>query len=792
MNYSNPKPINMKKITLLIVLSIIIQTTGFSQPCPDSIGFTSQAQIDSFQINFPNCTEIEGLVFIGDIEYDTDINNLEGLSALTSIGGGLMIAGTSYLTNLTGLDNLTSVGGSISLGVTTLIGTAGNSGLTSLSGLESLHTIGAQLTIKSAPNLTNLSGLQNLTSIYSLHIENNQSLTDISGIENINAGTISVLNINNNISLSTCNVKSICDYLGTPNAIVFIHDNASGCNTPEEIEEACSSCLPEGIIFTTQEQIDNFQTDYPGCTEIEGNVIIEESDIINLNGLSVLTSIGGSLVVYGNNALTNFTGLEGLTTIGNCLEFFRNDSLTSLSGLEGLTTIGGYLSIGLNDIGLPGNQSLISLEGLSNLISVGTKLEVLGNPSLTSLSGLDNIEAVSIQSISIAGNNSLSTCEVKSICDYLVSPNGSINIYDNAPGCNSPEEVEQECMSHCLPEGITFTTQTQIDSFAINNPGCTEIEGDVIVAGNDITNLNGLNVIVSVGGDLSVHNNAILTSLSGLDNLTSIGGYLEISRNDSLSSLVGLRNVTAIGESVYIGSHDILWGGNPTLTNLNGLEGLTSIEGDLYISLNIALVSLSGLDNLISIGGSLSVRYTALNSLEGLEKLTSIEGILNVDSNGILTSLTGLENIDAGSIIYLSIYNNELLSTCEVQSICDYLVAPNGEVSIYNNAPGCNSQQEVEEACASFIADTEGDYDISMYPNPVSTNAILGGEFGSCKTIHICLYNTTGICLKSWEFKNQQSSQQEFTLNVSNLPPGIYFLRLQAGNEVVTKKVVKL
>ena len=47
--------------------------------------------------------------------------------------------------------------------------------------------------------------------------------------------------------------------------------------------------------------------------------------------------------------------------------------------------------------------------------------------------------------------------------------------------------------SPCLPEGITFTTQEQIDSFQINYPGCTEIEGDVQICGNDITNLNGLN-----------------------------------------------------------------------------------------------------------------------------------------------------------------------------------------------------------------------------------------------------------------------------------------------------------
>ena len=45
------------------------------------------------------------------------------------------------------------------------------------------------------------------------------------------------------------------------------------------------SCLPEGITFSTQEQIDNFQTVYPGCTEIEGDVKIEGENISNLYGL---------------------------------------------------------------------------------------------------------------------------------------------------------------------------------------------------------------------------------------------------------------------------------------------------------------------------------------------------------------------------------------------------------------------------------------------------------------------------------------------------------------------------
>ncbi len=63
------------------------------------------------------------------------------------------------------------------------------------------------------------------------------------------------------------------------------------------------SCLPEGITFTTQEEIDNFQTNYPNCTEIEGDVLIggwNGSNITNLNGLNVLTSIGGNLEILGN------------------------------------------------------------------------------------------------------------------------------------------------------------------------------------------------------------------------------------------------------------------------------------------------------------------------------------------------------------------------------------------------------------------------------------------------------------------------------------------------------------
>jgi hypothetical protein len=179
-------------------------------------------------------------------------------------------------------------------------------------------------------------------------------------------------------------------------------------------------CLPYGnYYFVSQADIDNFQTAFPNCTALQGNVSISGSDITNLSGLNNLTSIGGRFEIYDNAALT------------------------SLTGLENLSSIGGFLEIGGWDEG-DGNPSLTSLVGLEGLISIGG-LGIGGNDVLTSLSGLNNINGSSISYLTINYNPLLSTCAVKSICDYLVSPNGTVEIHDNAAGCNSEAEVKEAC-----------------------------------------------------------------------------------------------------------------------------------------------------------------------------------------------------------------------------------------------------------------------------------------------------------------------------------------------------------
>ena len=65
------------------------------------------------------------------------------------------------------------------------------------------------------------------------------------------------------------------------------------------------SCIPDGILFQSQQEIDDFPINYPGCTEIEGTIVLS-GDFSNLQGLSEITSIGRDLQIYGNTMATDF------------------------------------------------------------------------------------------------------------------------------------------------------------------------------------------------------------------------------------------------------------------------------------------------------------------------------------------------------------------------------------------------------------------------------------------------------------------------------------------------------
>jgi hypothetical protein len=491
------------------------------------------------------------------------------------------------------------------------------------------------------------------------------------------------------------------------------------------------SCLPEGIKFDTQAKINNFQVNYPGCSEIEGDVEIYGSNIDNLHGLSGLTSIGGGLQIHFASNLPNLNGLENLSFIGGDLDLFYNHDLINFTELENLNSIGGDLIIEANE-------------------------------HLTSISGLKNIDPESIENLTICRNESLSSCEIQCLCEYLANPAGKVLIYNNAEGCNNPPEVANACgfAMSCLPYGdYLLYNQYDIDNFQTNYSNCTQLQGNVTITGDDITNLNGMNSVSTIAGNFEISDNPLITNLLGLENLISIGGYLTIFQNVTQTSLSGLNMLGAIGADFEIS-------GNPNLLVLTGLDSLNSIGGNLIIYGNYVLTSLAGMNSLSSVNGRISV------------------GI-----NSDLKSLTGLDNIDASSIAELKIYNNDSLTTCEVQSVCDYLASPNGTIEIHDNAPGCNSQAEVEAACEVGIDESAvsgRQPAVKISPNPSSSFLTIMANLPYSK-FQISIFNLNGQ-----EVMSRQIAEHKAVIDISHLPGGVYFVRMTGENAVSIQKFIKI
>lgn len=338
-----------------------------------------------------NITLIGGSLEIGipSGTSNTILHDLSGLDNLISIGSDLEITRNPSLKNLTGLSSLITVGKEVSIW--------SNSSLSTLQGLNRLESIGNSLRFINNDSLIDLSALSSVISIgKNLDIINNPSLTTLDGLENIQPNSIQNLQITNNPLLSDCSIQNICEYLSSPNGKVSVYLNHEGCSNPPEIARECGfmmPCLPFGsYFFSNQSEIDQFNSDYVNCHELNGPVIVQGDHIKNLDGFSEITSIKKELDIWNND-------------------------------------------------------SLISLEGFSNVTSITGILWIKSNAILTSLTGLDNFNTDSIWLLYIQTNPSLILCETNSICEIINKNVATIGIQNNANYCNSFEQVLEKCVT---------------------------------------------------------------------------------------------------------------------------------------------------------------------------------------------------------------------------------------------------------------------------------------------------------------------------------------------------------
>lgn len=321
----------MKNFTSLFF--IFLFWTGYGQ-CDQNFGFSTQADVDNFPIQYPGCTTVRGLAIVG-----SDITNLNGLSQITTVIETVTVS--SQINSITN-DYM----------------------LTDISGLNNITHVGEYLDIYNLKNLSTTNIFQNLISAGTVRIFGLAPVV-MSGFNNmLSAGNIEITSphlvyFEGFSFLSTCNNITIdnCDKLQTIGGFVnlsTISNNYSVTRNPMLL------ALPN----------------MPALISIGGTFQINYSDTLtDFEGLNALQSIGSSISLR-YNGFESFKGLNNLTSV-DYLTIDSNPKLMDLSHLSNLRSVN-------RSINITSNSSLTNLYGLDNIDPTSFDYVVLGgNPNLS-------------------------------------------------------------------------------------------------------------------------------------------------------------------------------------------------------------------------------------------------------------------------------------------------------------------------------------------------------------------------------------------------------------------------
>ncbi|MER3329688.1 MAG: T9SS type A sorting domain-containing protein, partial [Candidatus Kapaibacterium sp.] len=115
----------------------------------------------------------------------------------------------------------------------------------------------------------------------------------------------------------------------------------------------------------------------------------------------------------------------------------------------------------------------------------------------------------------------------------------------------------------------------------------------------------------------------------------------------------------------------------------------------------------------------------------------------------------------------------------------------NNELYFISSISGFLSLYPKHWVLSNILSNNQGNHNFTLSPNPTTNRLNInlnsnGFEYTRLSIVDI-LGNEVGLIEEG--LMNTSNYQKEY--DVSDLPPSIYFIRLEIGNEVVTKKFIK-
>ena len=487
-------------------------------------------------------------------------------------------------------------------------------------------------------------------------------------------------------------------------------------------------CDIGNITLQSDADIDSFISANPNCDKFEGQIILEGQAISSIAPLSFITEIKGSLSIRN-------TSLTSINTFNN------------LVAIDTLTIIDNTLLERLDDFNTVDSNRVVTIEK---------------NQALRYISTLNKMKTSGDGTFFLFDNQALDTL---SFYKKLELKKGKIWIAYNTK-LNHIDDLEE------LMEMDNFQLTSSLDLVKLPRFPKLKYAKTIDIGVLGIQNFDGFNELEWTE-NLYIYSCQSLIDFSGFDKLWNINRFLQLnSATNSAKRINGFNNLQRIGNDFLLESTSI--------EILDGFERLVTVK-KFRIRNNTKLKTISAFDSLVIVRDSMVIGYNRmLEEISGFSRLTYPDRIY-LRSNDALTDIQCFDAVDTLFLKDLELIDNINLEVCNAKGICEYLNITDKPSIIYNNAPGCNTRQEVLESCiVSSVKITNNLNNPKVYPNPVQTNLYITTD--SNKNATCTMYNTSGKIV----YKGTAN-----VIDMSTMPSGLYFLVSHMDGDTYVNKVIK-
>ncbi|WP_299521863.1 hypothetical protein [Winogradskyella sp.] len=290
-------------------------------------------------------------------------------------------------------------------------------------------------------------------------------------------------------------------YILTVLIFSFSCSNESGNNSQED-----NPIINGDVIFRNQTEVNNFDLDdYESINNLLIQTNSSDDPIVNLNTLTELQSINGSLIIANNYGLNSIEELDNLTNVGGEVSIVENGLFQSLTGLNNI--IGN-----VSKVNILYNVNLINLDILNNINSIETDLNISGRiENMDSFNDLNSIGG----SFDLYGNNGTSFSSISGFSN-LQSIGANLRIYStNLPNLSIFQNITT-LENLDIGDNMNLTTLNGLEN--LNYISNDLYMGQSTLYTNDYCAIKDLILSNNIGGNVFFSVNAINNDIEGYFN----------------------------------------------------------------------------------------------------------------------------------------------------------------------------------------------------------------------------------------------------------------------------------